>query len=86
MSASGLAEQLRVPGIGLEFLTGELQGGHGRSGVVFTVLAVLSGMEREYIHRFYLGRQPGSSPAAAVGQRRLRSARPARRSFTRMGC
>jgi DNA invertase Pin-like site-specific DNA recombinase len=29
--------------------TGELQGSHNPSGVVFTVLAALSGMEREYI-------------------------------------
>ncbi|MFC4117310.1 hypothetical protein [Nonomuraea zeae] len=36
-------------GIGLEFLTGELQSSHDPSGVVFTVLAALSGMEREYI-------------------------------------
>jgi DNA invertase Pin-like site-specific DNA recombinase len=39
----------RLAGIGLEFLTGELQGSHDPSGVVFTVLAALSGMEREYI-------------------------------------
>ncbi|WP_435830848.1 recombinase family protein [Nonomuraea fuscirosea] len=43
------AEQLRAASIGLEFLTGELQGSHDPSGVVFTVLAALSGMEREYI-------------------------------------
>ena len=46
---AALAEQLRAAGIGLEFLTGELQGSHDPSGVVFTVLAALSGMEREYI-------------------------------------
>src|SRR5260370_42149781 len=45
---AALAEQLRAAGIGLEFLTGELQGSHDPSGVVFTVLAALSGMEREY--------------------------------------
>ena len=44
-----LAEQLRADGIGLEFLTGELQGSHDPSGVVFTVLAAVSGTEREYI-------------------------------------
>lgn len=44
-----LAEQLRAADIGLEFLTGDLQGSHDPSGVVFTVLAALSGMEREYI-------------------------------------
>ncbi|MEV4179100.1 recombinase family protein [Nonomuraea sp. NPDC049709] len=44
-----LAEQLRAASIALEFLTGELQGSHDPTGVVFTVLAALSGMEREYI-------------------------------------
>lgn len=44
-----LAEQLRASGIGLQFLTGELQGSHDPTGIVFTVLAALSGMEREYI-------------------------------------
>jgi DNA invertase Pin-like site-specific DNA recombinase len=46
---AGLAEQLKAAGIGLEFLTGELQGSHDPAGIVFTVLAALSGMEREYI-------------------------------------
>ncbi len=46
---AALAEQLKAAGIGLEFLTGELQGSHDPSGVVFTVLAALSGMEREYV-------------------------------------
>lgn len=44
-----LAEELRASDVGLEFLTGELQGSHDPGGVVFTVLAALSGMEREYI-------------------------------------
>ncbi|MFE3455731.1 recombinase family protein [Nonomuraea sp. NPDC059194] len=46
---AALAEQLRADDIGLEFRTGELHGSHDPSGVVFTVLAALSGMEREYI-------------------------------------
>ena len=46
---AALAGQLRAADIGLEFLTGELQGSHDPSGVVITVLAALSGMEREYI-------------------------------------
>jgi DNA invertase Pin-like site-specific DNA recombinase len=46
---AALAEQLRANGIGLEFLTGDLRGSHDPSGIVFTVLAALSGMEREYI-------------------------------------
>jgi DNA invertase Pin-like site-specific DNA recombinase len=49
LELAALAEQLRAFGIGLEFLTGELQGSHDPSGVVFTVLSALSGMEREYI-------------------------------------
>ncbi|WP_231515462.1 recombinase family protein [Herbidospora cretacea] len=44
-----LAEQLKASDVGLEFLSGELQGSHDPSGIVFTVLAALSGMEREYI-------------------------------------
>ncbi|WP_199565486.1 recombinase family protein [Spongiactinospora rosea] len=49
LDLAALAEQLRATGIGLEFLTGELQGSHDPSGVVFTVPAALSGMERKYI-------------------------------------
>ncbi|MFI6300083.1 recombinase family protein [Nonomuraea sp. NPDC050790] len=49
LELAALAEQLKAAGIGLRFLTGELQGSHDPSGVVFTVLAALSGMEREYI-------------------------------------
>ncbi|MEU8580273.1 recombinase family protein [Streptomyces abikoensis] len=44
-----LAEELKAGDVGLEFLTGELKGSHDPSGIVFTVLAALSGMEREYI-------------------------------------
>ncbi|MEU6400722.1 recombinase family protein [Streptomyces cinnamoneus] len=44
-----LAEELKVSDVGLEFLTGELKGSHDPSGIVFTVLAAMSGMEREYI-------------------------------------
>ncbi|MFE3858411.1 recombinase family protein [Streptomyces griseorubiginosus] len=36
-------------GVDLEFLSGELKGSHDPSGIVFTVLAAMSGMEREYI-------------------------------------
>ncbi|WP_202513246.1 hypothetical protein [Streptomyces sp. SID3343] len=35
--------------LGLKFPSGELQGSHDPSGVVFTVSAAPSGMEREYI-------------------------------------
>jgi DNA invertase Pin-like site-specific DNA recombinase len=44
-----LAEDLKARGVGLEFLAGDLKGSHDPSGIVFTVLAALSGMEREYI-------------------------------------
>lgn len=43
------AEELKASDVGLEFLTGELKGSHDPSGIVFTVLAAMSGMEREYI-------------------------------------
>jgi DNA invertase Pin-like site-specific DNA recombinase len=49
LALAELAEHLRAADVGLEFLTGELQGSHDPGGVVFTVLATLSGMEREYI-------------------------------------
>jgi hypothetical protein len=49
LELAALAEQLRASGIGLEFLTGELAGSQDPSGIVFIVLAALSGMEREYI-------------------------------------
>ena len=63
-----LAEQLRASGIGLEFLTGELAGPHDPSGVVFTVLAALSGMEREYIHdRTLEGHESARARGKAIG-------------------
>ncbi|NRQ34842.1 recombinase family protein [Nonomuraea sp. NN258] len=49
LALAELAEQLKSYGVALEFLTGELQGNHDPSGIVFTVLAALSGMEREHI-------------------------------------
>jgi Resolvase, N terminal domain len=62
------AEQLRAAGIGLEFLTGELQGSHDPSGVVFTVLAALSGMEREYIRdRTLEGHESARARDKAIG-------------------
>ncbi len=53
---AALAEQLRAAVIGLEFLTGELQGSHAPDGVVFTALVALSGIEREYIRDRTLAR------------------------------
>ncbi|MBN9748593.1 resolvase [Amycolatopsis sp. A1MSW2902] len=46
---AALAENLRAADIGLEFLTGDLHGSHDPTGIVFTVLAAMSGMDREYI-------------------------------------
>jgi DNA invertase Pin-like site-specific DNA recombinase len=63
-----LAEQLRADGIGLEFLTGELQCTHDPSGVVFTVLAALSGMEREYIRdRTLEGHESARARGKSIG-------------------
>jgi DNA invertase Pin-like site-specific DNA recombinase len=65
---AALAEQLRAAGIGLEFLSGELQGSHDPSGVVFTVLAALSGMEREYIRdRTLEGQESARARGKAIG-------------------
>ncbi|MFG2246380.1 recombinase family protein [Spirillospora sp. NPDC048823] len=65
---AALAEQLKASGIGLEFLTGELQGSHDPSGVVFTVLAALSGMEREYIRdRTLEGHESARSRGKSIG-------------------
>ncbi len=49
LELAALAEELQAAGIALEFLTGELQGTHDPGGIVFIVLAALSGMEREYV-------------------------------------
>ncbi|MEG8184154.1 recombinase family protein [Nocardia terpenica] len=65
---ASLAEQLKACGIGLEFLTGELQGSHDPSGIVFTVLAALSGMEREYIRdRTLEGHESARKRGKAIG-------------------
>jgi DNA invertase Pin-like site-specific DNA recombinase len=65
---AALAEQLKAGGIGLEFLTGELHGSHDPSGIVFTVLAALSGMEREYIRdRTLEGHESARSRGKAIG-------------------
>jgi hypothetical protein len=65
---AALAEQLRADGIGLEFLTGELEGPHDPSGVVFTVLAALSGMEREYIRdRILEGHESARARGKSIG-------------------
>jgi DNA invertase Pin-like site-specific DNA recombinase len=68
LALAELAEQLRAAGVGLEFLTGELQGTHDPSGVVFTVLAALSGMEREYIRdRTLEGHESARKNGKAIG-------------------
>ncbi|MGE5135250.1 MAG: recombinase family protein [Gemmatimonadota bacterium] len=68
LELAALAEQLRAAGIGLEFLTGELQGCHDPSGIVFTVLAALSGMEREYIRdRTLEGHESARARGKAIG-------------------
>jgi DNA invertase Pin-like site-specific DNA recombinase len=68
LELAALAEQLRAAGIGLEFLTGELQGCHDPAGIVFTVLAALSGMEREYIRdRTLEGHESARARGKAIG-------------------
>lgn len=63
-----LAEQLRAAGIGLQFLAGELQGSHDPTGIVFTVLAALSGMEREYIRdRTLEGHEAARARGKSIG-------------------
>jgi DNA invertase Pin-like site-specific DNA recombinase len=65
---AALAEQLKAGGIGLEFHTGELQGSHDPCGIVFTVLAALSGMEREYIRdRTLEGHESARSRGKSIG-------------------
>lgn len=65
---AALAERFKAAGIGLEFLTGELQGSHDPSGIVFTVLAALSGMEREYIRdRTLEGHESARTRGKAIG-------------------
>ncbi|MFD3699684.1 recombinase family protein [Streptomyces sp. NPDC058646] len=54
--------------VGLQFLTGDLQGSHNPSGVVFTVWAALSGMEREYIRdRTLQGHESARKRGKAIG-------------------
>jgi len=65
LELAALAEQLRAAGNGLEFLTGELVGSHDPSGIVFTVLAALSGI----ITR---GKKQGQHPSSATVLRMLR--------------
>jgi DNA invertase Pin-like site-specific DNA recombinase len=68
LALAEIAEQLRACDVGLEFLTGELQGSHDPSGVVFTVLAALSGMEREYIRdRTLEGHESARKNGKAIG-------------------
>ena len=80
LELAALAEQLRAAGIGLEFLAGELQGSHDPSGIVFTVLAALSGMEREYIRdRTLEGHESAPRPRQDHRRRRRHRRRHARR-------
>ncbi|MGW6503559.1 recombinase family protein [Nonomuraea angiospora] len=68
LALAELAEQLRAADVGLEFLAGELQGTHDPSGVVFTVLAALSEMEREYIRdRTLEGHESARRNGKAIG-------------------
>ncbi|MFI1482324.1 hypothetical protein [Streptomyces sp. NPDC020747] len=70
-----LAEELKASDVGLEFLTGELRGSHDPSGIVFTVLAAMSGMEREYIRD---GPLKATSPPASAARPSAARASPTR--------
>jgi DNA invertase Pin-like site-specific DNA recombinase len=68
LELAALAEQLNASDVGLEFLSGELRGSHDPSGVVFTVLAALSGTEREYIRdRTLEGHESARSRGKSIG-------------------
>jgi DNA invertase Pin-like site-specific DNA recombinase len=68
LELAALAEQLKASDVGLEFLSGELQGSHDPSGIVFTVLAALSGMEREYIRdRTLEGHESARTRGKSIG-------------------
>jgi len=63
-----LAEELKASDVGLEFLTGELKGPYDPSGIVFTVPAAMSGMEREYIRdRTLEGHESACKRAKTIG-------------------
>ncbi|MFE4874612.1 recombinase family protein [Streptomyces sp. NPDC056682] len=57
-----LAVELKASDVGLEVLAGELKGSHDPSGVVFTVLAAVSGMEREHVRDRTLEGHESTSP------------------------
>lgn len=72
LDLTALAEELKSSAIGLEFLTGDLQGTHDPSGIVFMVLAALSGMEREYIRdRTLEGHESARARGKIIGGARV---------------
>jgi DNA invertase Pin-like site-specific DNA recombinase len=69
---AALAEDLKANDVGLEFLTGELKGSHDPSGIAFTVLAAMSGMEREYIRdRTLEGHESARKRGKTIGGARV---------------
>jgi DNA invertase Pin-like site-specific DNA recombinase len=63
-----LAEHLRACDVQLEFLTGELRGTHDPGGLLFAILAAMSGMEREYIREQTLnGQEAARRRGKAIG-------------------
>ncbi|MFJ9030187.1 recombinase family protein [Streptomyces sp. NPDC102274] len=78
-----LAEELKASDVGLELLTGELKGSHDPSGIVFTVLAAMSGMEREYIRdRTLEGHESARKRGKTIGGASVADAHSATRSWT----
>ncbi|MFE0765057.1 recombinase family protein [Streptomyces smyrnaeus] len=70
-----LAQQLKASDVGREFLTGGLKGSHDPSGIVCTVLAAMSGMEREVCPRPHPRRARGCTEARQDHRRRGRHRR-----------
>ncbi|MEU2674748.1 recombinase family protein [Streptomyces sp. NPDC007164] len=63
-----LAEELKAGDVGLEFLTGELKGSQDPPGIVITVLAAMSGVEREYIrYRTLEGHESARKRGKTIG-------------------
>ncbi|WP_443742850.1 recombinase family protein [Streptomyces smyrnaeus] len=70
-----LAAQLKASDVGREFLTGGLKGSHDPSGIVCTVLAAMSGMERKVCPRPHPRRARGCTEARQDHRRRGRHRR-----------
>ncbi|WP_229852917.1 recombinase family protein [Streptomyces albospinus] len=80
-----LAEELKASDVGLEFLTGELQGAHDPSVVVLTVPAATSGKERAYSATAPSKAMKPPVPAARPSATRASPTTPWRSHLSRRG-